>query len=84
MTGSHFGKATFIDVADSFKITRDIQFAFIKHSTNSISGGIAAGCLSGWALFTAPGGGVPDGGTGATLLGAAFGALGVVRRFLMG
>ena len=40
--------------------------------------------LSGWALFTAPGGVVPDGGTTAMLLGAALGALGVVRRFLMG
>ena len=40
--------------------------------------------LSGWALFTAPGGAVPDGGTTAMLLGAALGALGVVRRFLMG
>jgi hypothetical protein len=39
--------------------------------------------LSGWALFTAAGGAVPDGGTTAMLLGAAFGALGVVRRFLM-
>jgi hypothetical protein len=40
--------------------------------------------LSGWALFTAAGGAVPDGGTTAMLLGAALGALGVVRRFLMG
>jgi len=40
--------------------------------------------LSGWALFTAPGGAVPDGGTTAMLLGAALGVLGVVRRLLMG
>ena len=40
--------------------------------------------LSGWALFTAPGGAVPDGGTTVMLLGAALGVLGVVRRFLMG
>ena len=40
--------------------------------------------LSGWAVFTAPGGAVPDGGTTVMLLGAALGALGVVRRFLMG
>jgi len=40
--------------------------------------------LSGWALFTAPSGAVPDGGTTAMLLGAALGVLGVVRRFLMG
>ena len=40
--------------------------------------------LSGWALFTAPGGAVPDGGTTVMLLGAALGALGIVRRFLMG
>jgi hypothetical protein len=40
--------------------------------------------LSGWALFTAPGGAVPDGGTTVMLLGAALGALGLVRRFLMG
>jgi hypothetical protein len=38
--------------------------------------------LSGWALFTAPGGGVPDGGTTVMLLGAALGALGMARRFL--
>ena len=40
--------------------------------------------LSGWALFTAPSGAVPDGGTTAMLLGAALGVLGVMRRFLMG
>src|ERR1700756_2464176 len=40
--------------------------------------------LSGWALFTAPSGGVPDGGATAMLLGAALGLLGVVRRFLNG
>ncbi len=39
--------------------------------------------LSGWALFTAPGGVVPDGGTTVMLLGAALGALGMARRFLM-
>jgi hypothetical protein len=38
--------------------------------------------LSGWILFN-PGGAVPDGGTTAMLLGAALGALGMVRRFLM-
>jgi VPDSG-CTERM motif len=38
--------------------------------------------LSGWALFTAPGGAVPDGGTTVMLLGAALGALGMARRFL--
>ena len=40
--------------------------------------------LSGWALFTAPGGAVPDGGITAMLLGTALGALGIVPRFLMG
>jgi len=40
--------------------------------------------LSGWALFTAPGGAVPDGGITVMLLGAALGALALVRRFLMG
>ena len=40
--------------------------------------------LSGWGLFTATGGAVPDGGTTAMLLGAALGALGMVRRFFMG
>src|SRR4029077_21026280 len=41
--------------------------------------------LSGWALFTAAGGGrVPDGGTTSMLLGAALGALGMVRRFFVG
>jgi len=39
--------------------------------------------LSGWALFTVPGGAVPDGGTTAMLLGAALGALSMVRRFFM-
>ena len=40
--------------------------------------------LSGWALFTsADGGAVPDGGTTAMLLGAALGAIGMVRRFFM-
>ncbi len=40
--------------------------------------------FSGWALFTTPGGAVPDGGTTVMLLGAALGALGLGRRFLMG
>ena len=40
--------------------------------------------LSVWALFSAAGVAVPDGGTTAMLLGAALGTLGVVRRFLMG
>ncbi len=40
--------------------------------------------LSGWALFTAPGGAVPDGGTTVMLLGAALSVLGVVRRFFIG
>jgi VPDSG-CTERM motif len=39
--------------------------------------------LSGWALFTAPGGAVPDGGATVMLLGAALAAIGVARRFLM-
>jgi len=41
--------------------------------------------LSGWILFP-PGGtpGVPDGGATVMLLGAALGALGMARRFLMG
>ena len=38
--------------------------------------------LSGWALFRAADGAVPDGGTTAMLLGAALGVLGMVRRFL--
>jgi len=37
--------------------------------------------LSHWTLF-GPGAGVPDGGTTVMLLGMAFGALGVARRFL--
>ena len=40
--------------------------------------------LSGWALFRAADGAVPDGGTTAMLLGAALGALGMVRHFLTG
>jgi protein with PEP-CTERM/exosortase system signal len=38
--------------------------------------------LSGWALFTAPGGAVPDGGATVMLLGAALAALARARRFL--
>jgi len=39
--------------------------------------------LSGWALFSGPGGvGVPDGGATVMLLGAALGMLGVAGRFL--
>jgi hypothetical protein len=38
--------------------------------------------LSGWTLF-GPGQGVPDGGATVMLLGAALGALGMARRFLM-
>src|SRR6266540_726130 len=38
--------------------------------------------LSGWTLFGSAGS-VPDGGTTAMLLGAALGALGMARRFLM-
>jgi len=37
--------------------------------------------LSHWTLF-GPGNGVPDGGTTVLLLGMAFGALGMARRFL--
>jgi hypothetical protein len=42
--------------------------------------------LSGWTLFRGEGSppGVPDGGTTVMLLGAALGALGMARRFLMG
>ncbi len=41
--------------------------------------------LSGWTLFGPGGGGghVPDGGTTVMLLGAALGALGMARRFIM-
>jgi len=38
--------------------------------------------LSGWTLFGPGTNGVPDGGTTAMLLGMAFGALGMARRFL--
>jgi hypothetical protein len=38
--------------------------------------------LSGWALFSGPNGGVPDGGATVMLLGAALSALGVVRRLM--
>jgi VPDSG-CTERM motif len=39
--------------------------------------------LSGWALFTAPGGAVPDGGTTVMLLGAGLCVLGIARRYTM-
>jgi hypothetical protein len=39
--------------------------------------------LSGWILFGPGTPGVPDGGTTVMLLGAALGALGMARRFLM-
>ena len=38
--------------------------------------------LSGWALFGPGGQGVPDGGTTVMLLGAAFSALGMARRYI--
>lgn len=38
--------------------------------------------LSGWVLFP-PGGQVPDGGATVVLLGAALGALGMARRYMM-
>jgi hypothetical protein len=38
--------------------------------------------LSGWALFTTGGVGVPDGGATVMLLGAALGILGLTRRLL--
>jgi hypothetical protein len=38
--------------------------------------------LSGWALFTVGGQGVPDGGATVMLLGAGLDMLGVTRRFL--
>jgi hypothetical protein len=39
--------------------------------------------LSGWILFGPGGGRVPDGGTTVMLLGAALGALGIARRYIM-
>ena len=39
--------------------------------------------LSGWALFTAPGGAVPDGGATVILLGAGLCVLGIARRYTM-
>lgn len=39
--------------------------------------------LSGWTLFGPGGAGVPDGGITAMLLGAALGALGIARRYIM-
>jgi hypothetical protein len=39
--------------------------------------------LSGWALFTAPGGAVPDGGATVMLLGAGLCVLGIARRYIM-
>jgi hypothetical protein len=39
--------------------------------------------LSGWILFGPGTPGVPDGGTTVMLLGAALGALGIARRYIM-
>ena len=39
--------------------------------------------LSGWTLFGPGGTSVPDGGTTVMLLGAALGALGMARRYIM-
>ena len=39
--------------------------------------------LSGWILFGPGNPGVPDGGTTVMLLGAALGALGIARRYIM-
>jgi hypothetical protein len=45
--------------------------------------GFGAYGLSGWALFTAPGGAVPDGGATVMLLGAGLCVLGIARRYTM-
>lgn len=50
----------------------------------TIPGRFGENGLSEWMLFGPGVPGVPDGGTTAMFLGAALGALGVVRRFLMG
>jgi hypothetical protein len=73
---AHYGGpgGGFAEVWDVGNLSGNISIPFI---------GFGHG-LSGWALFTAPGGAVPDGGTTVMLLGAALGALGVVRRFFMG
>ena len=47
----------------------------------TIPGNWSGKALSGWTLF-GPGGQVPDGGATVMLLGAALGALGMVRRYL--
>jgi hypothetical protein len=39
--------------------------------------------LSGWTLFGPGGTSIPDGGTSVMLLGAALGALGMARRYIM-
>jgi hypothetical protein len=46
----------------------------------STAGGVD---LSGWTLFRGECGPVPDGGTTVMLLGAALGALGIARRYIM-
>jgi hypothetical protein len=40
-------------------------------------------CLTGWTLFCAASGAVPDGGVTVMLLGVALGVLALARRFLM-
>jgi VPDSG-CTERM motif len=46
--------------------------------------GFSGGCgLTEWTLFGPGGQGVPDGGTTVMLLGAALGALGIARRYIM-
>ena len=62
--------------------TGEVWYVGDLNGSISIPGTAFGHGLSGWALFAAPGGGVPDGGTTAMLLGAALGTLGLVRRFL--
>jgi VPDSG-CTERM motif len=57
---------------------------YIADSSGTITIPATAGGngLSGWALFTAGNGSVPDGGATVMLLGAALGALGIVQRLM--
>jgi hypothetical protein len=62
-----------------------VEVWFVGNLTGTVSipeNGFGHG-LSGWALFTGGGVGVPDGGATVMLLGAALGVLGLTRRWLI-
>jgi hypothetical protein len=62
-----------------------LKFWYVGNLSGIIRIPVSAGKhgVSGWTLFGPGGGQVPDGDTTVMLLGAALGALGMARRFLL-